>query len=214
MSLNHLRFGGLFFRTVGLPCYCYAHFIDEATEAQGHRTCNWRSMCLSPGLPGSNTCVCLRIRAASFQLSALRRSLSSLLSPLPASLRGFSGSSSCRTSHQLAARLSCSEASCRWVKQAPEHQLTVFLPAPSPGSPGWLSVTAVPPLNRASAHPLQVPTFLCKEPLTSHSALLSWPPPAAGLNFRACAWRHLGSVLISWLGFLIGRGLRGGGLVR
>lgn len=30
--------------------------------------------------------------------------MSSLLSPLPASLRGFLGSSSCRTSHQLAAR--------------------------------------------------------------------------------------------------------------
>lgn len=89
MSLNHLRFGGLFFKTVGLPCYFYAHFIDEATEAQGHRTCNWRSMCLSPGLPGSNTCVCLRIRAASFQLSALRRSLLFTSVPSPCIPQGI-----------------------------------------------------------------------------------------------------------------------------
>ena len=106
--------------------------------------------------------------------------------------------------------LSCS--SCRWVKQAPQNQLMVSLLAPSPGSPG--SVTAIPPLKRVGAHPLQVPTFLCKEPLPSHSALLSQPPPAAGLNFQAGVWRHLGSVLISWLGFLKGRGLRGGYLVR
>lgn len=89
MFLNHLRFGGFFFGTVGLPCDCYTHFIDEATEAQGHRTSNWQSVDLSLGLPGCNTCVCLRIRAASFQLSALRRSLVITSVPSPCFPQGI-----------------------------------------------------------------------------------------------------------------------------